>query len=234
MVYRKLCAANLYCRVAPSKGPLESDAQKKEDDAMAQTVTPSDITSGQIGKIQEILGAGLRKAGLPSDAVQQVIEHRGDELVGELVDTVRRYTEAYIGMIVRRVRVDRTRTPQATLDATERKPYANHDVVATMPRGEGEEVDVYFLHLGRYLSNEEQDWELERLGFKPADSYSLAAVNEADPIFADTHPNATHWKDANGKWCYFACSRWRGGRYVDVDRRDFNWDDDWWFAGLRK
>lgn len=44
---------------------------------MAQTMTPSTtvgITPGQIGKIQELLGAALRKSGLPSDSTQQVIE----------------------------------------------------------------------------------------------------------------------------------------------------------------
>ena len=67
-----------------------------------------------------------------------------------------------------------------------------------------------------------------------ASPYDVAAVNQADPAFADSHPNATHWKDSDDNWCYLACDRWSDERSVDVSRRDGVWNDNWWFAGVRK
>ena len=54
---------------------------------MGNTITPSEteITQGQIGKICDLLTAGLRKSRLLSDPVQEVIENQGDSLVEELV-----------------------------------------------------------------------------------------------------------------------------------------------------
>jgi hypothetical protein len=78
------------------------------------------------------------------------------------------------------------------------------------------------------------DKEYERRGLKPADPYTLAAVNEADPAFADKHPNGTHWKDADDKWRYAAFYRWSDERRAHVYRSDYDWDDRWWFPGFRK
>ena len=70
-------------------------------------------------------------------------------------------------------------------------------------------------------------------GPNPADPYSQAAVNEADPAFADGHPNGTHWKDVNGKWCFVAFGRWGDGRKLGVGRGN-DWGGSCWFAGVRK
>lgn len=142
-------------------------------------------------------------------------------------------------MIIRKVTVNRTRPPQETLNATGRKQYIDHIVVDAMPRGEGEEVEVVFFKLdlskrNGFISDNDLEKEYELRGLKPADAYSLAAFNEADPAFADTHPNATHWKDASGSWCYAAFDRWNDERIVDVYRDGGDWSDRWWFAGLRK
>ena len=140
-------------------------------------------------------------------------------------------------MIVRRVTVDRSRNPQQVLDATNRKQYTDPSLMASMPGGDNgtEEVDVYFFQqLNRWVSDSKLENEYELRNLKPADPYSLAAVNEADPAFADEHPNGTHWKDAEGYWCYAVFHRWDGERYVRVDRRVHVWFEFWWFAGLRK
>lgn len=205
---------------------------------MEKIVTPS-ITAGQIGKIQEILGAGLRKSGLPSEPVQRVIETQGDSLVAELVSTVRKHVEAVNNMIVRHVKANRTRSPREVLEATGRKQYVDNDVIKAMPKGDEDEGDVYFfkpdLSARRgHISDDDLEKEFESRGFKPADPYKLAEVNADDPSFADTHPNATHWQDENGKWCYAACLRWFDERYVYVNRDAYDWYDYWWFAGLRK
>jgi len=82
------------------------------------------------------------------------------------------------------------------------------------------------------VNDADLDKEYASRGLIPADPFSLATVNEADPAFADEHPNATHWKDVNGKLCYAAFSRWFGERGVLVYRFGGGWRDRWWFAGL--
>ena len=209
---------------------------RKEDDAMAQTMTPSEaMTAGQIGKIQDLLGAGLRKAGLLSKSTQQVIETQGGPLADELVAVVRKRVEVVSNYVVRRVKVNRSRTPQETLDVTGRRQCTYRNVVDVMPCGKGEETEVVFFNLGRFVSDADLKMEYELRGLNPADPYSLAAVNEADPAFADEHPNATHWKDAIGMWCYAAFGRWGGGEGdVGVSFVVGDWSGRWWFAGVRE
>ena len=204
---------------------------------MTQVVSPSvnSITAGQIGKVCDLLTAALRKSGLQSEPMQQVLESQGGALADEFVIAVRKRVEAVSNMIIRHAKVNRNRTTQQVLDATGRKQYTDSKVVKTMPKGEGDEADVFFFKLGRYVSDADLEKEYELRGLKPADSYSLAVINEADPAFADDHPNGTHWKDANGNWCYAAFYQWSDDeRYVIVDRFDDDWDDYWFFAGVRK
>lgn len=210
---------------------------------MAKAMSPSfaSITSGQIGKLQDMLAAGLRKLPLQSEPTQQVLETQGDQIVAEVVSSVQKRVEAVSNMIVRRVKVNRTREPQGMLDATGRKQYTDHRVVKNMPKDGREEEDVFFFKPDKSaydkngnISDDNLAKEYELRGLKP-DPYAQAAVNEADPTFADEHPNGTHWKDKDGKWCYAAFFRWHGGeRLVYVDRGDGVWSDDWRFAGVRK
>lgn len=203
---------------------------------MASTMTTSaTMTDRQIERAVEIFRAQLRKhaAELPSDAVQHVFGQ--PELGSEWLAVLRTRVEAVSNLVVRTAKVNRTRKAQAALDATSHRQYTDQKVVDAMPNGEGEEAEVVFFNLDRYVSDVDLDKEYELRGLKPADPYSLAAVNEADPAFADQKPNATHWKDFNGKWCYVAFGRWGGGgRFVDVGRGGDGWNGPWWFAGLRK
>jgi hypothetical protein len=145
------------------------------------------------------------------------------------------------GQIVRRVKVNRDRTPQETLDATGRKQYTDSGVVQNMPRGEGKEAEVILFKpepweytRPGFMSDDDLEKCFERRSLKPADPYSVAAVNEDDPAFADEKPHGTHWKDVNGNWCFAAFRRWNDGRRLDVGRFDSDWYGGWWFAGLRK
>lgn len=148
---------------------------------------------------------------------------------------VRQCVETVTNLIVRRVKVNRNRTPQEALDATGRRQHVDSDVVSAMPRGEGEEVEVFFFNLGRFVSDDDLEKECELRGLKSADPYSLAAVNENNHAFADAYPNGTHWKGKNGKWCYAAFDNWVGDvRRVHVNHDDDGWNGDWWFAGVRK
>lgn len=211
---------------------------------MADTMTPSAeseaMTAGQIGKIQDLLGAGLRKAGLQSGPTQRVIEHQGDVLVAQLVAVIRGLVEAVSNLIVRRVSVNRTRTPQAVIDATGRRQYTDRAVVDSMPRGTGVEVEVVFFrprpeaYVDGLISDDRLEGELTYFNLDPAFPDDVAAVNEADPDFADTYPNGTHWQDKDGRWCYAAFSRWGGGRCVLVRRDGVGWNGGCWFAGRRK
>jgi len=202
---------------------------------MDKTMTASKtITDGQTENILDKLRSALRKhrSEFSSDVAQQVC---GVENLGmELFAVVRKHAERFSDMIVRRVSVNRNRNQHEALKATGCTLYVSDDVVKTMPKGEGEEAEVHFFKLGRWISDDDLEQEFEVRGFKPADPYSLAAVNEADPAFADEHPNSTHWKDANGKWCYAAFDRWYDERRVRVHRYDDGWDDSWWFAGVCK
>lgn len=201
---------------------------------MAQSMTPSMITDGQIDKAADVLRAQVRKHRdvLPSDAVQQVL---GNEQLGhKLFEVFRSFVEAVAGMIVRHAKVNRSREPQQALEATGLRLYTDGKVVKAMPKGSGEETDVYFFKVGRWISDADLDNEYEQRGHVPADPYTLAAVNEDDPAFADQYPNGTHWKDADDRWCFAAFCRWSGERGVNVGRRGSDWSGSWWFAGVRK
>ena len=203
---------------------------------MASTMTTSaTMTDRQIERAVEIFRAQFRKHAteFPSDAVQQVFGQ--PELGPEWLAVLRTRVEAISNLITRRVKVNRTRNAQAALDATGRRQYTDKDVVNAMPQGEGEEAEVVFFNLGRYVSNAELEKEYEIRVLKPADPYSLATVNETDQAFADQKPNATHWQDVDGKWCYAAFSQWSdGGRNVNVNRSKNDWNDSWWVGGVRK
>jgi len=209
---------------------------QERDDAMTKIMIASQpMTDGQMENLVDKFRAAVRRhrAEFSLDAVQQVL---GIENLGmECLAPFRARVEAISNLIVRRVTVNRTCTPQEAIDATGRTQYTDRTIVDAMPRGEGEETEVIFFNLGRYVSDDNLDKEYELCGLIPADPYSLAAVNEADPTFADDHPNATHWKDSSGKWCYAAFDRFDDDeRGVFVSRSGDGWHDAWWFAGLRK
>lgn len=197
--------------------------------------TPSKTaTTGQIDKAVATYRAMLEKHAneFNSEAVQTVLGQ--PELATEQLAVFRKRVEAISDLIVRKVTVDRTRTPKKVLDATGRTQYTTDGVVKAMPKGEGEEVEVVFFKLNGYVSDADLEKEYELRGLVPADPYSLAAVNEADPAFADEHPNGTHWKDGGDNWCYATFRRWDDVRGVYVGRGDDDWGGVWFFAGLRK
>lgn len=91
---------------------------------MAKPMSPSEpISAGQAAKFIDIAVAALRKSGLPSAETQQVLETHGAVIADEFVALVRKRVEAISELIIRRVTVDGTRTPQAALDATNRTQY---------------------------------------------------------------------------------------------------------------
>jgi len=141
--------------------------------------------------------------------------------------------------IVRKATVNRSRSRREAIEATGRVQYTDDNVVSAMPNGEGNEVEVVFFRPvlredGSFISDDDLENEFGLRGLKPADPISVAAVNEDDPAFADEHPHATHWKDAQGKWCCVSFRRWFGERIVRVNHLRGGWLGYWWFAGVRK
>lgn len=193
------------------------------------------MTSGQMTKFYELFVAALRKSNLPNEQTQEVLERQGAILADECVALLRKRVEAISNLILRHAIGNRNHTPEKALKATGRRQYVTDSVVKAMPRGATAEADVYFFKLGRYVSDDDLEKEYALCGLRPTDPYLLAAINEADPAFADDHPNGTHWKDKDGKWCYAAFYRWHGDeRGVGVGRYDGDWRDNWFFAGVRK
>lgn len=196
-------------------------------------------TEGQINKAVGNYRALLEKHSneFPAEAVQTALGQ--PKLADEMLTVFRRFVEAVSNLIVRVVKVIRSRSTQEALDATNRAQYTDRKVVDSMPKGEGDEVEVVFFkpdlsQRNGFISDDDLEKEFELRGLKPADPVSVAAVNEADPAFADEKPHGTHWKDAKGNWCCATFNRWRDERGVHVSRYDRDWSDYWWFAGVRK
>lgn len=207
---------------------------------MASEATTQSITNGQIGQINDRLATKLRGSGLLAEHIQLALAEPAGLVYDDMVAALRRRIELLTGLVVRRWRVaDRSRPPMAVLEATGRKVYRDRAVVAAMPRGKGEEGETVFFKLDLsardgYISDEDLDKEFDSRNLEPELPDNLAEVNRADPAFADEYPNATHWQDADGNWCYAAFDRWGGERRVNVRRDDGRWGDYWWFAGRRK
>ena len=187
---------------------------------MAETMTPS-ITDEQIDKATDQLRAAMRKhrEEIPKDVAQQALGV--DNLGMRMFAVFRQVVEAMANMITRIVDVDNT-------------------VVTAMPKGKGGKTEVIFFkprpeaYANGLITDDNLEKEFEFVGLKPADPCSLDQVNTDDPAFADTHPNGTHWKNAEGKWCFAAFRRWHGERIVDVREGGRDWSGVWWFAGVRK
>jgi len=190
-------------------------------------VRTQSITNGQIGQISDRLATKLRESNLPLEGVQKVLTMPGNVAIDKMIAVFREHVEAQSEIIIRRVRVKRTRTPQEALNATGRKKYLDDNVVATMPQGEGDEVDVHFVPTKRFVPVKEVPAFLAQYDLVP-DPRAQAAVNEEDPAFADEHPNGSQW----GNNCCLAFGRWGGGRGVDCGRGDGDWGGGWFLSGV--
>ena len=208
---------------------------------MDKTMIVSEISDGQIDTAADQLRAAMRKhrSEVTKDAAQLALG--ADNLGMRLFAVFRELAEMMSGLIVHHVKVNRTRSPEQALIATGRKLYVTDSVVAAMPHGKGERVKlVYFepspdaYDKNRVMSCAALEREYDKHGLEP-DPIAQAADNEADPAFADAHPNACQWKDADGNYCYVAFGRWRGERDVRVRRIGAGgWRVSWLFEGRRK
>lgn len=119
----------------------------------------------------------------------------------------------------------------ALKDITTATIYANENVLKSAPRHTHIQ-ELKFFTLNTYVSDDELEREYESRGLEPADIYSLARWEESNKDREDKRYIATHWKDAQSKWCYATFGRWLGRRRVSVDRDGHGWYDNWWFVGV--
>lgn len=136
-------------------------------------------------------------------------------------------------VIIRKTRVDRSRTSQQVVDATGCKQNINPDALATMPQGEGEYVDVYFITSKSMIHYRPVSWSegqsfIKSLGLR-IDPRAQAAVNEADPGFCHKHPNVTLWDGG-----YLMFEKEHDGRSVECRFYDQEYEsyDNRYFCGV--
>jgi hypothetical protein len=141
------------------------------------------------------------------------------------------------GMLVYDYKVDTSLVGMHAIRASGRIFSGNEQnlkVVEAMPKATRESGKIYFFQTGRDTPVGELAAEAKKRGLVLVDPHTLSSFNKANPEFADTHPNGTQWIDENGNVCYAIVSVWDGERHVDVDRREYDWPGDWWFAGFRE
>ncbi|MFH0873684.1 MAG: hypothetical protein V1846_02475 [Candidatus Komeilibacteria bacterium] len=215
---------------------------------MARSVSPSEmITEGQIGKIQDLLGSGMRfnEKVFDRTLIQRVIEKTGNRLVCEFLRALQVHVLASSDMIVRKVKANRKLTPLQMLEATRQdyERYSDPEVIASMfPGYWGDEVELCLFkfddevvgidNLG--LQTLEQVYSLRNLW--PADPYSVCQliIDDWSGSFLDAHPRVqTYWRDDAGRVNTICCAgRVDGGtRRVLVGRGQVT---DGWFVGVHK
>lgn len=117
---------------------------------------------------------------------------------------------------------------------TDRIKWIDKEVLETAPQG-GSIEDIEFFHLGECASNEKLEQEYAKRNLIPANIDVLMEYNKEHRDKLDEMDFVgTQWKDAEGNWCYASFRCWVDDREVSVSRYGHDWDDDWWFAGLRK
>ncbi|MBX4195418.1 hypothetical protein KW796_00470 [Candidatus Parcubacteria bacterium] len=135
--------------------------------------------------------------------------------------------------IVCRVRVDRSRTPRQALSYYKGNAIIT-SAVDSMPRGEGEEVDVIFYRLSSEMSDEYIE---EAYGHEhKTDPYAVLAVHQLKPDFFHAHPGGTYWKDVAGNWCHLMITGRRSSQYLYAEQGNagIGWASDVWLGFVRK
>jgi hypothetical protein len=180
------------------------------------------ISEQEIERVSKLIRDRLEKIGLKAK-----LERKGEELTFIIIGTGK-----ILKFVLRRVTVERSRTPQQVLDATKAFQNVCPEVLKGMPgSGEGRErVEILLFKLGFSIRDEGLEKRLKKLNFKAADAYELAALNEADPDLARRYPNVTHWKDSKGRWCWIGFSTNGRRRQVAVDWSVIAYRPHWYFA----
>jgi hypothetical protein len=199
------------------------------------------ITDDQIERAAEILRRTLRshRNELPYDSVEYLLGGmlKGSGFGEVLLRAVHKCVDELV--ILRRVKVDRSRTPQAALAATGQRLMAAPQDVETIPRGKGDTVVIgLFRVLDRYtIQRGDLDMHFKFHGLIP-DPIALAALAEADPAFVDVYTPATQWRGSNGSYYGMSFNKNRGERSILInemkDHPAAAWSCRFWFGGRMK
>ncbi|MBI4155749.1 MAG: hypothetical protein HY507_00775 [Candidatus Zambryskibacteria bacterium] len=135
---------------------------------MSKIIAPitETITLGQIGRASDRFSERCRTnaVSLPRDTVQLVLEDEGDALAQEMFEALRTRVERRSEMVIRHVKMDRTKTPRQMIEALGRTEYITEAVLATMPTEGKDEDDIYFFPLKRFVPVGEMPAELDARG----------------------------------------------------------------------
>lgn len=121
--------------------------------------------------------------------------------------------------IIRTVRVMRAREPKAMITAVGCAQLTNSTILSSIPRCEGKYVNVEFFNLDKNVSPEDILLQYQSRDLTP-DPYAQAAVNEAEPTFAEKYPNLTCWEDERYNLCYLFFTVIDGSRVVLAQQTD--------------
>ena len=140
-------------------------------------------------------------------------------------------------LIVRSVIVNPLLAPQQVVYGL-LEQYTDFEVLLRMPDSgkRGERIKVYFFQLVRNMSDDELAKEYRFHDLKPADPFSVAQINKNDLFFCKKHPNFTHWKNEENRWCFLAVAVFNKPKVETVVdySKVIGWDAGWWAAGVRK
>ncbi len=135
--------------------------------------------------------------------------------------------------------VNRTITPHEAYEQFGPPLDFSDAVAASMPVYGEDYVEMLFINLGRIVTTDELDLELEKMGFELIkDPIGLAAVNWNNPEFISKYHNGTQWQDVAGEYYYTTFHVF--GPYVGACKDDFRpdnpnaWGAHWWFPVRHK
>lgn len=198
---------------------------------MTKVMTPSEVkvaTAKQINKAVANYRAMLEKHASEFQSVPLQMVLGQPELAKAQFELLRARVDAMSEIIIRRVKVDRSLTPQQVVDATGYAQYVNDEVLATMPTGEGDEAEVWFIPTKHYVPISEVPAFLAQFGLVP-DPRAQAAVNKEDPAFVDKYQNNNSlWGDS----CCLVFYLWGSKRCVSCHRRVGGVYAGQWLAGV--
>ncbi len=195
------------------------------------------ITEPQASNLAARFKDRLRKSGHSQETIQKVSRRQCTWLMSELMKVV----EGFVGRMenenIVEVRMPRVLHQMELIGAVCKRSTGqeiDQHVVETMPLATSPTVGlVFFDSPMSAVDDEELSLEYKLRGLRPATPDVLAVYNEANPTFCKEMPNATHWKDRDGKWCCAAFYDYGQGMQVKVERHGLRHVAGWlMFVGV--
>ncbi len=148
------------------------------------------MTNDQITKINYQLGRKLYEDGPPSDVVDRIFELYRNELIVDLVATVKKWAQVVTGFSFRCIKIDRSRAPQEAIDAligVEQE--IDQSVMATMPGYEPEkssDQSVMKMMLYKLIFVAKRWWAKVTRSLAPQEAVVAKEKGRSDPLAVTT------------------------------------------------